>query len=124
MGVNINDSKSLGKALKENEDEIIVEGDLKNKVLRIKATGKVAWTVAIGAIGVAVVSIIAAPATGGISGTANFIAAPAAVSILGGTTTTAAISIAVAGGGIGALNKLRKYKVVKNDENQLILKRK
>ena len=65
MAVSVNDSKGLGKALKDNEGEIIIEGDLKNKVLRIKATGKVAWAVAIGAIGVAVVSAIAAPATGG-----------------------------------------------------------
>ena len=42
MAVSVNDSKGLGKALKDNEGEIIIEGDLKNKVLRIKATGKVA----------------------------------------------------------------------------------
>ena len=101
MAVSVNDSKGLGKALKDNEGEIIIEGDLKNKVLRIKATGKVAWAVAIGAIGVAVVSAIAAPATGGTSGIASFLVAPAAVSVLGGATTTAAIGIAVTAGEIG-----------------------
>ena len=123
MAVSVNDSKGLGKELKDNDGEIIIEGDLKNKVLRIKATGKVAWAVAIGAIGVAVVSAIAAPATGGTSGIASFLVAPAAVSVLGGATTTAAIGIAVTAGGVGALNKLRKYKIVENDDNKLILKK-
>lgn len=36
-------SKELGEAIKSNEDYIYVEGDLKNKVIRIKATGKIAW---------------------------------------------------------------------------------
>ena len=123
MAVNVNDSKELGKALKNNEDEIIIEGDLITKVIKIKATGKVAWAVAVGAIGVAVVAVIAAPATGGTSGIASFAVAPAAVSVLGATTTTAAIGIAVAAGGVGGLNKLREYKIVKNDDNKLILKK-
>ena len=42
MAVNVNDSKGLGKALKDNEDEIIIEGDLRKKVIKIKAPGKVA----------------------------------------------------------------------------------
>ena len=68
-------------------------------------------------------SAIAAPATGGTSGIASFLVAPAAVSVLGGATTTAAIGIAVTAGGVGALNKLRKYKIVENDDNKLILKK-
>lgn len=37
------DEKELGKALKEEQDEIIIESDLVNKVFKIKATGKAAW---------------------------------------------------------------------------------
>lgn len=33
-------AKELGLAIKNKEDYIYVEGDLKNKVIRIKATGK------------------------------------------------------------------------------------
>lgn len=123
MSVNVNDSKGLGEALKDDEDEIIIEGDLKEKVIRIKAKGKVAWAIAIGAIAVAVAAIIATPATGGASSIAAVATAPAAVSVLGGAATTAAISIAVAAGGVGALNKLREYKIVENDENKLVLRK-
>jgi len=93
------------------------------KVIRIKATGKVCWVVAIGAIGIVVLSILAVPATGGISTIKGVIAAPVAVTILGGSTTIAAVSIAVAAGGIGALNKLRKYKIAERGDDKLILKR-
>lgn len=123
MAVNVNDTKGLGKALKDNKDEIIIEGDLKNKVLRIKATGKVAWAIAIGAIGVAVVAILLTIETGGTSSIAAAAVAPAAVSVLGVETTIAAIGIAVVAGGVGALNKLRKYKIVENDDKKLILKK-
>jgi hypothetical protein len=73
-----------------------------------------------GAIGVAVIATLAAPATGGTSIVADAFVTPIAVSILGGPTTLAAISIAVAA---GALNKLRKYKIIKKTNNRIILKR-
>lgn len=47
--------KELGEALKREEDTITIEGDLVNKVIKIHGTGKTAWGLTIGAIGVAVV---------------------------------------------------------------------
>ena len=120
----ITTEKELGQALKSKQDTIEIEGDLRRKIIRIKATGAIAWCVAIGAIAVAVVAILAAPATGGASAAPGVIAAPAAIGILGGATTASAISIAVAAGGIGALNTLRSYKIVENSGNRLVLKRK
>src|SRR5512133_2681636 len=110
--VAISDAKKLGEALRNDEDSIIIEGSLAQKVLRIKATGKVAWAVAIGAIAVVIVSILAAPATGGTSVASNFVTVPVATSILGSATSTA-ITIAIVAGGVGALNKIRKYKIDK-----------
>jgi len=121
--MSIKDEKELGKALKEDRDEIIIEGDLKNNVIRIKAIGKVAWAIAIAAIAVAVGSVLAAPLTGGLSTTANFITAPVAVSVLGVPAAGAAISIAVAGGGVKILDKLRDYKIVEKNGNSVILKK-
>lgn len=116
--------KELGKALKNGADEIIIEGDLKKKVLRIKATGKVAWGVAIGAIGVIVLALLAAPETAGTSsiiGAASF--APAAAAVGGADVAVTAIGIAVAAGGIGALNKLRNYKIVEKTSSRVVLHR-
>ena len=120
--VQVDNPKELGKALKGKADEIIIiKIDLAKKVLRIKATGKVAWAVAIAAIAAAVAAIIA---SGGLASVPGATLAAPAVGILGFPTTVAAISIAIAAGGVGALNKLRKYKVVERGENRLVLRRK
>ena len=50
-------TEELGKALKEERDEICIEGDLAQKVVKIYATGKVSWFIAVGAISVAVATI-------------------------------------------------------------------
>ncbi|MDG5853126.1 hypothetical protein [Clostridium beijerinckii] len=119
----VRDSKGLGEALKNSESEIIIEGDLKNKVVRIKAKGAVAWVIAIGAIGIAVAATLVAPITGGTSEVASLAAAPAAISVLGVSTATAAVGIAVAAGGIGALNDLRDYRIIENNDKRLVLRR-
>jgi len=113
----------LGKALKGEQNTIEIEGDLKNKVLRIKATGAVAWGIAIAAIAIAVYGIMVTPATGGGSAVVAGLTATGTVSILGASTTYSAVAIAVAAGGVGSLNKLRKYKIVEKTENKLVLKR-
>ena len=55
--VTTSDEKELARAVKNKVDLIIVEFDLAKKVFRIKATGKVAWAIAIGAI-IAVIAVI------------------------------------------------------------------
>jgi len=120
--------KELARALKNNEDTIVIEGNLASKTIKIKATGKVAWAVALGAISVSVVAILATAGTGGaaapVSSFVGFGASGAAVGILGGGATYSAIAVAVAAGGVGVLNKLRRYDLVKKSENTVILKRK
>lgn len=113
--------KELGEALKHKADTIEIEGDLlSGKVRRIRATGKLAWFIAIGALGIAVVSFLG---TGGAGGVISMGFAPAAVGVLGGATTYSAIAIAIAAGGVGALNSLRNYKEVSRSSDKLVLKK-
>lgn len=122
----VKNEDELGKALKNDVDVIEVEYDLKNKVLKIKGIGDIAWAICIGAIAVAVTGILVTMATAGTTAPVNaLIATPAlagAVGILGAPATSTAVSIAVAGGGVASLNKLRRYKVKKisGDKIQLI----
>lgn len=124
----VNNEEELGIALKNNIDYIEVEYDLKNQVLKIKSIGDVVWMICIAAMTVAVVSIITTAATAGTTAPVNaFIATPAlagAVTVLGVPTTVSAVSIAVAGGGVASLNKLRDYEVktISDDKIQLIRK--
>ena len=120
--------KELGEALKRGESTIEVEFDLQNKVLKIKALEKGAWAVCVAAIGVAVVCGVVTISTAGTATVPSaFVAAPAVVTVssfLGMPTAISAIGIAIAGGGVGALNKLRGYRVEKVSDEKIILHKK
>jgi hypothetical protein len=124
----VRNEEELGKALKNNVDLIEVEYDLKRKVVRIRAINDVAWMVCIAAMTVGVASIIATAATAGTTAPVNaLVATPAlagAVTVMGVPTTISAVGIAVAGGGVASLNKLRNYKVksISGEKIQLIRK--
>ncbi len=62
-----------------------------------------------------------APATAGVSGIISIVAGTSAASILGVDTVIAAVSIAVAGGGISILQKLRKYHLTYGKNGKIIL---
>lgn len=126
-------SKELGQAIKNGVDTIVIEGDLAKTTFKIKATGKVAWAVAIGAVGIAAYSAIhitTSTATNlnmgkNIAFTGGAVGTTTAITILGTATTWSAISIAVAAGGVGALTSLRnKYKIASKDSDKLILVKK
>ncbi|RJP24484.1 MAG: hypothetical protein C4520_03980 [Candidatus Abyssobacteria bacterium SURF_5] len=121
MEKTVTTEKDLGQALKEKVSTIIIEGSLKDKVIRIRATGKVAWLIAGGAIAIAIAIVIssagtAAPVAALVGGTT--------VGILGLPAAIAATSIGVAAGGFAALNRLRRYKEFERSENRLVLKMK
>lgn len=127
MSVTATTPEELSRALKSDAQEIAIEGDFVRKVIRIRATGKVAWAVAIGAIVCVVYAIIATVGSGGTSPLAtvpaSFFGFTAATGVLGVAAAKAAVSIAVAAGGVAALSKLRKYKEVSRSDNRLVLKR-
>lgn len=96
----VSNGDELGRELRDKKDEIEIAVDLKTYVVRIKATGRVAWAVAIGVIGVAIVGAIP---TGGSS---LAVGAPVAVSILGLGATGFLIAVGVAAGSVGAAMSL------------------
>ena len=130
----VKNAKELGQAIKDGKDVIELEADLAKKVIKIKATGNVAWGVAASALAVAIttsiISITTAPidvATLGTTsafkalvGTSSF--ATAATTL--GSATSTALSIGIAGGGIGALNKLRNYRIENKNNGKIILHKK
>ena len=132
----VKSAKELGEAIKNKEEYIYIEGDLKNRIIKIKATGKIAWAIAGVAIASAVGLYLSAPATavatapaGGVGSVVSFggsaAAVGAATTILGINATAVAMSVAIAAGGIGAINLLRDdYKIVRNDNKGMLLERK
>ena len=122
------DEKELGRALKEEKDMIVVEGDLVHKVIKIKMIGKAAWPICIGGITIAITVTITNASTAGaatpIAVPSALVGASGAVATLGVPTTIAAIGIAVAGGGVAVLNKLRRYRMEKISATKIILHKK
>lgn len=128
-------SKELAEAIKNKEDSIEIEGNLKDKVLRIKATGKVAWGACVCFLGAAILFYLATPAAtaattpaGGVGGAASLVSgvtATTAATVALGSAAPTAIAIGVAAGGVGALNTLRdRYKVVEKNDKHIVLRRK
>ncbi len=124
MTTQVSTEKELGEALKRKENSIEISGDLAKKTIRLRATGNVAWAIAVAAIGFAVYGVVAAPVTSGTSVIVSGFVAPAAVAVLGGSVTYTAIAIAIAAGGIGSLISLRDYKEISRTSGSLILNRK
>ena len=122
----VHNVKELVNAILNGEIEIEIKGPIKDVVIKIKATGAVAWGVAIGAIGIAVAAVIASPATGGVSGVVGGTAAFATTAAaLGGTSiATAAIGMAVAAGGVSVLKTLREYDIKEQGPGHVILRKK
>lgn len=112
--------EELAEAINNGEDTIEIEGDLKEKTVKIKATGKVAWIIAIGAISVAVAIIFT---TGGAGAPVSGFIGIGAVSVLGLPAAVSAVGIAVAAGGVGVLSQLRDYKIIENTDSKLTLKK-
>lgn len=128
---NVDNAQDLGKAINEGQDEITITGDLKEKVIKIKATGKVAWVIAFGAIGVAVVAIMAMPATAptvyGYVLDSAVVASTAgtAVTVLGWSTTIAAVSVCLGAKNKKVLDMLYKnYKIVEKNSRYIKISKK
>lgn len=120
----ITDEKELGKALQDGIDSIEIEGNLKDKVLRIKASGKVAWVIALGAIAIAV--IVTLSNTLANIGEANKVLMESPDSAphlwLGGVWIL--VGIAVVAIIVAMLNKFRGYKLEKVSNTRIILRKK
>ncbi|HJA40985.1 MAG TPA: hypothetical protein H9667_05590 [Firmicutes bacterium] len=117
----IKNEAQLGKALKNNEQEINIEGDLVQRVLTIKHTSDIPWAMALGAITVPITTLTLMGPYRKVSFGLHSYTAPTAIGIIGAKTTETAIEIGVAGGGVSALNKLRSYKIASQDDEQLLL---
>ncbi|TCL59892.1 hypothetical protein EDD76_10381 [Kineothrix alysoides] len=124
-------ANEIAEATKRRESCFIVEGDVANKLIRIKATGPVAWVLCAGSLTIAIGLIISTPAAtvatapaGGVGGVISFTGAGGAAAVAAtsglGTATIAAISLGVAGGGVGVLTAIRdKYKVEKIGKDKI-----
>ncbi|WP_044874625.1 hypothetical protein [Pseudomonas sp. LFM046] len=120
--------EELAEAIRAGADYIEVEGDLAKKTFKIRATGKVAWVIAFGCIGVAVTAALLAAKSDNTkssvtAGIASLGAAAVPAFTLGPAVMATAIAIAMSAGGVAVLTQLRDYKQVSYDGGVLVLSR-
>ena len=124
----VNTAKELGSAIKSGESRIIITGKLGNAVIKIEAIGPVAWAIALSAVGTAIAGVYVTAGSGGVAApvgtTMHFVSIPTIAIATGGVNTAIVLcSIAAAGGGIGTLHALRKYKAEREGSNVVLTKR-
>lgn len=126
MKTTVETNEELGKRIKNGEDYIEIEaGSIAGKTtVKIKAAGKVAWGICFSALAIGIGLIISGAFTGGTTAVAGAVFMVPAVGVLGGSVVAGAVAIAVAGGGAGILNKLRKYEMEKKKDKIILRKKK
>jgi len=128
MRISVSTPEELGKAIKDNEDEIEILGDIKAEVRKIITLPKAHWVVAVGAISTTVFSVLTtgdigisrSPVT--IRGTAFSLAPMVGILLLGEGSFLSAVSMAIAGGGVDALSNLRnRYEFLERSGKAMLI---
>lgn len=116
----ITNEKELNEALQNGVDSIEIEGNLKDKVIRIKASGKVAWIVAFGAIAMLVIIAVFSIKNANIL----LMVSHNQGTKIGAIMMIGAVVVAVIAIAIALLNRFRKYKLEKVSSTRIVLRKK
>lgn len=125
MGRVVKDEKELVQAIKNNVDYIEVECGIKDFFIKIKGTGKIAWTVCLGCLAIAAATtayMVAKEDNDAKKIAISAISATAAAAILGPTTAATCVMMAVSAGGVDVLNKLREYRIEEQGDRLFLVK--
>ena len=125
MGRVVKDEKELVQAIKNNVDYIEVECGIKDFIIKVKGTGKIAWTVCLGCLAIAAATtayMVAKEDNDAKKIAISAISATAAAAILGPTTAATCVMMAVAAGGVDVLSKLREYRIEEQGDRLFLVK--
>lgn len=117
----VENEHDLGEELNKGADHIRIEGDLAAKVRKMMKLNTILWSFCLASLSVTVIAVMHMPATAGTSGVVGIVAGTSAAAILGPELAVAAATIAVAGGGIHALRRLRRYRLEQTRNGSIIL---
>lgn len=120
----VDDEKGLGEAIRKNEKTIDIHGSIAPRIKRLHDLDRVLYCMCLMCLAVAVVALMQIPATGGSMLPASFVAGTPAAAIVGVPTAKTAVLIAVSGGGIGTLRRLRRYKLRQLSREHVVLYKK
>lgn len=118
--------KELADAVKSGASTIEIEGDLAKKVVKIRATGPVAWglvaaSLAGGYMFLKLTATVPVPQAKMAFAAASAGSGAAALTILGVSASTAAFALTRAYGSAEGLKKIRAYKQLSYIDGKLVL---
>lgn len=116
----VTDEVDLAEALAGDIAEIRVEGELAQRVGRIRAARGLGWTLARSAIGAGAGGLLLVPL---LSIPLAAIAGLVAFAVLGRPATLTAGALALVSGGLEALDRLRRYQERTRSDRVLVLRR-
>lgn len=117
----VDNENDFGEELNNNAEHIEIVGDLAVKVKKMMRLNAALWTFCLASLSVTVIAVMHMPATAGTSGIVGIVAGTSAAAILGPEVAVAAATIAIAGGGIHTLKKLRRYRLQQTRNGGIIL---
>lgn len=120
----VNDEKGLGEAIRKNERTIDIHGSIAPRIKRLHDLDRVLYCMCLMCLAIAVVALMQMPATGGGMLPLSFVTGTPAAAILGVPTAKTAALVAVSGGGISTLKRLRRYKLRHISREHVILYKK
>lgn len=121
----VENEKELGKALKEGEEMIELNGELAKRMKKIYELDQLLWGICLICLTATVTVFFAMPATAGASSVISLAAGTPAAAAVGLPATVTAVLTAVSGGGIHILKRMRKaYTMEQLDDRYIILCRK
>lgn len=118
--------KELADAVKSGASTIEIEGDLAKKVIKIRATGPVAWglvaaSLAGGYMFLKLTATVPVPQAKMAFAAASAGSGAAALTILGASASATAFALTRAYGSAEALKKIRAYKQLSYIDDKLVL---
>lgn len=112
----------LGRAIQNEENYIEIQGGFVSDIRKIKALNRVMWCLVLSVLALIIATLLLAPVTAGTAPiAASLVAGTPAVGMLGLSGCMTAIRIAVAGGGIHILKRLRGYQSKSMGKDRMIL---
>ncbi|MFT4105537.1 MAG: hypothetical protein QM657_07250 [Lacrimispora sp.] len=118
----VHNEEEFGEALREGRDKIEIEGDLASKVKKLYKINLALWNFCLVCLAVTIIALMQIPITGGSSTAVSLVAGTPLAAIVGTKAAVSAVMIAVAGGGIQVLYKLRRdYRMLNEKDGRVII---
>ncbi|MEY8356755.1 hypothetical protein AALB39_25860 [Lachnospiraceae bacterium 54-53] len=118
----VRNEEEFGEAVRDGKEKVVLEGDLADKVKKLYKINLALWNFCLICLAVTIIALMQVPITGGTSGVVSLVVGTPVAAIVGTEIAVSAVMIAVAGGGVQVLYKLRRdYRMETGKDGRVII---